>query len=277
MQSFFSGNFAVDVKKVFLGFMQALFAEHKTFTWHLDPTLSKIAIIDKNTINLSMIEKRPTIVLSRGNFGWAYTSMGQTKQISFMSEDKQYQDLLSGSCTINCLARNGIFSETLANHVFTNLVGRKDELRAKGIHQIIGLNMGEEQVLKSDSSIELSAVPILVRYTFNGTVKKGYDYYNIYIVDGLGNYYYQGIHFDIEYDLQTITFYVPLPSGLSITAVFTSASSELEVSEILTGNTDGVATTYMTSEIIYGAPLVSAFDTTLSGISTALPGNNWND
>ena len=31
MQTFHSGNFAVDVKKIFLGFMQALFAEHKTF------------------------------------------------------------------------------------------------------------------------------------------------------------------------------------------------------------------------------------------------------
>ena len=193
-----------------------------------------------------------------------------------MSENKKFQDLLSGSVTINCLARNGIFAETIANHVFVNLVGRKDELRKKGIHQIIGLNMGEEQILKSDSSIELCAIPLLIRYTFNGTVNVGEDFYSVYIVDSNGNYYYQGIHFDIGDDLTSIIFYEPLPAGLTITAVYTDAGTEAQVSDVL-GTTDGTTTGYSTGSTIYGAPLVSAFDTTISGVNTPLPGDYWND
>ena len=276
MLGFTGANYAVDIKRVFLSYLQNFFTQHKTLTWNSNPALSNIIIIDKNTVNLAHAESRPTIVISRGAFGWSYTSMGQRPTSSFLAPSDQkfagvpgsktrvFTDLLRGNLTINCLARNGIFAETLANHVFQGLTVGKEHLREKGgIHSIDSLSMGEEQILKSDSSIELTLVPVQLSYASQQWLRTGDQHYNITLKDNNGLYYYQGTDFDIADDLITLTFYKAPETGLTLAATYTafddSNGNQWDVTdETITGTIDGVNKVFTVANTIYGAPLFAS-------------------
>jgi len=265
---FTRSNYPVDIKKLFLTFLQDLFAQHKQFKWDINPAVSKILIIDKHTVDLSTLEKRPTVVLSRGPFGWSYIGTGQSLKSSFLKGDGRdtYTDLLSGSLTLNCMARAGIFAETLANHIFIHLTGGKRWLRQAGVHSVTNVSVGEEQILKSDSSIELSVVPVTLQYQVQKTIRTGEQYYSIYLSDygksyPKESYYYQGVDFDVDTTLSGVDFFLPPPSGTGFVATYTAtndAGAIWEVSEgVINGLSDGINKHYTVPNKIYGAPLLS--------------------
>ena len=280
MLGFTGSIYAVDIKRVFLSYLQNFFTHHKTLTWNPNPALSNIIIIDKNTVNLAHAESRPTIIVSRGTFGWSYTSMNRRLHTSFLTTDKRvagvpgektkvFTDLLSGHLTMNCLSRNGIFAETLANHVFQALTIGTEHLRQDGgIHSIDSLSMGEEQVLKSDSSIELTLVPIQLSYTAQHWLRTGDQYYNITLKDNNGLYYYQGTDFDIGEDLMTLTFWDAPTNGLSFEATYVAYDvnngSQWDVTdEPITGSVNGTNKVFTVANTIYGSPLfqsIGGFD-----------------
>ena len=274
---FTRSNYPVDIKKIFLTFLQDLFTQHMQFKWDINPAKSKILIMDKHSVDLSTLEKRPTIVLSRGPFGWAYVGTGQSLKSSFLKGDGRdtYTDLLSGSLTLNCMARAGIFAETLANHVFIHLTGGKRMLRQNGIHSVSNVSMGEEQILKSDSSIELSVVPIQLQYQIQRTIRTGEQYYTIYLSDQGKSYpkesfYYQGVDFDIDSTLSGINFIKAPPSGVAFVATYTATNDAGAIWEVTDGTVNGTVNGtnkfFTVPNKIYGAPLLS--DVVGSGYTT---------
>ena len=199
--------------------------------------------------------------------------MDRARHTSFLNTDKRvggvpgaqkkvFTDLLRGNLTINCLSRNGIFAETLANHVFQCLTVGTEHLRQDGgIHSIDSLSMGEEQILKSDSSIELTLVPIQLSYTAQHWLRTGDQYYNITLKDNNGLYYYQGTDFDVHDDLKTITFWKAPVNGLSFTYVAYDVNngSQWDVTdEALTGSVKGTNKEFSVANTIYGAPLFAS-------------------
>lgn len=74
-------------------------------------------------------------------------------------------DLVQGSVTINCLAKYGLQSEEIANLIFFAIAGNKRGFYEKGVHSISNLAMGEESILRSNSGVELTTVPISFNYS----------------------------------------------------------------------------------------------------------------
>jgi hypothetical protein len=267
-------NYNLDIKRTFLSFAQALFQQHPKYTWDSDLAKTKVLIVDKYVINLKVLEKKRSIVLSRGTYGWRYTSLGQRGQrVGHSLADEVmgtgvYADLLRGSVTFNCIAQNGLVAEDMAHILFSNLTGHRDQFSQHGIHQITNISIGEETLLKTDSSVELTAVPIYVRFEMAKSLSQGYDFFTIYLEDANGVRYYQGTDFYID-AAGGINFYSPPAAGTTFTAIYTDAITLNEISEPLIGTVDGTNTSFTVSYPIYTeSPLFSGIlGLTISGIA----------
>ena len=64
-----TGSVTLDVKHIFLSFLQKFFEKQDRYKWSSDIRTSKVIIADKNAIDLGVVERRPSIILSRGNLG----------------------------------------------------------------------------------------------------------------------------------------------------------------------------------------------------------------
>ena len=265
------GNYNIDIKRTFVGFAQQFFKEHTKYTWNIDPTTTKILILDKYSINLKVIEKKRSIVVSRGAYGWKYTSLGQrstTETRSIFDEQRgtDRTDLIRGSMTYNCISREGLVAEEIAHILFAGITGFKEQFGKNGIHQLMNINIGEESILKSDSNIELTAVPVFVQFETRKNIKQGFDFYTFFVEDGAGDRFYQGTDFEIS--AAGITFYKPAASGAILTATYIHAITLDEIKETLIGAVDGVNTFYTVSSPIFTAyPLWSGTTLTVSGIA----------
>lgn len=260
-------NYDLDIKRTFLSFAQHLFAEDPKYTWTATPSETKVLIVDKYAINLNVLEKKRSIVLSRGTHGWSYRAIGQLKDAYMVEPDrKTYTDLIRGSVVYNCIAQNGLIAEHLAHKLFAGLAAFKDQFRKQGIHSLQNISIGEETILKSDSSIELTTVPIFVQFETQKEFRIGYDHYTFYLEDQDSARYYQGSDFKI--DNAGITFYEAPLTGTTFTATYVNGITLEEVVEPLIGTVNGTNTSFAVSYPIYGEyPIWSGIETTYSGIT----------
>lgn len=268
------GNFNIEIKRTFVSFAQARFKDHPKYTWQADLIKTKVLILDKYAINLKVLETKRSIVVSRGAYGWKHTSLGQRDQradsLALHETREPYTDLLRGTITYNCISQQGLVAEEMAHILFVALAGAKTQFRKNGIHQILNINLGEESILKSDSSIELSAVPIYVEFETQKNFVVGFDFYTFVLVDENTDSLYQGAFYDI--DATGIHFYVAPASGKTLTATYTHAVTLAEITEPLIGSINGVNKDFTVSYPIYTAyPLFSGADVTVSGVA----GNTW--
>lgn len=259
-------DYNLEIKRVFLSFAQQLFEQDPKYTWNVDPSQTKINIFDKYAVDLKIIESKRSIVLSRGVYGWQYTSIGQLKEAPPMTPDRKvYSDLISGSITFNCIARQGIVAEHLAHKLFVALTAYKDQFRKNGIHRISNVTLGEENILKSDSNIEVTAIPVYVQFQTQKDVRTGTSFYTIYLEDFDGHRYFQGSDFIIK-SINSIEFTENVPKDLTFTAYYAHAVTLAEHEETFT-TVEGQRE-YSLSYPIYGDyPFLGAYEFTVSGIS----------
>lgn len=265
-------NYNLDIKRTFLSFAQELFSEQTEYKWNIDPIKTKVLITDKHVVNLNQIEAKRSIILSRGTFGWSYTSLGQRgydKDISIMEKalgEDHFSDMIRGSVTFNCISQNGIVAEDMATILFTSITAFKGQFKKNGINQIMNVNIGEETLLKTDSSIEVAAVPVYVQFETQKEIKIGSTFYDsFYIVDQNGKKYYQNVHFKITSD--GIIFFNLPESGLRLFAYYRHAITLENVEEELIGDVDGVNKTfYITAPAYTLYPLYSGIVLTVSGV-----------
>ena len=64
-----TGNVSLDIKYLFLNFVQQFFAEQTKYKWTKNVQTTKLIIADKNTIDIGVATRRPSIILNRGGFG----------------------------------------------------------------------------------------------------------------------------------------------------------------------------------------------------------------
>lgn len=268
-------NYNLDIKRTFLSFAQALFARHSKYTWNVEPKLTKVLILDKHVINLEVLEAKRSIVLSRGTYGWRHTSLGQLgdnskRTIGDMEvHGSNYMDLLRGSITFNCIAQNGLIAEDMAHILFSNLTGQKAQFKANGIHQITSMTIGEETLLKTDSSIELTAIPVYVQFETSKSLGFGYsDHSTFYLRDANGQLYHEGIEYYVAN--RDIFFYEPPAVGTVFTAVYTHGVTLQTITEQIIGSVDGANTQFTVSYPPYTTYTV------FSGIETTVSGLSWN-
>ncbi len=186
-----TGQISLDIKYTFISFAQQYFAQHSKYTWDADVRNTNIIIADKNSIDLGVTVRRPTIVLSRGSF--SFMKVGITQRVSglpFMydgnkelldgptgSSDSRknamFRDLINGSVRYTVVAKHGVQAEEIADDLLLALTAYQYDIKWKGIHKIESLAMGEESLLKHSSDVELAAVPIDIRFTKNVKIARG--------------------------------------------------------------------------------------------------------
>jgi len=109
-------NPVLQLRKTVLGFLQGLFeeAEVSCFRWHESLEDTEIVITDEFPLKLDVVGKRPAITLVRGAMSWNKTSIGEMLSLNMANDQKKRSDLVSGTISINCCARDDLESEYIA-------------------------------------------------------------------------------------------------------------------------------------------------------------------
>lgn len=262
-----------NIKKIFLSFAQQYYRDvHPTLKWNVDSRLTKIFIGDKFIAAPAIYEKMPAILLSRGGASYAQTSIDQMQFISspVYADTKKRTDLVRGTVTYNCLSQNGVEAEDIANTIFQQIVGFKDQFRARGIHQILGVSMGEEQMVRGDVVPRLALVPVTVVYTAQVGIMTIQDLYDVQVFTdseylGQLSSQYPGARdwymYGYVVDGNKLVFNYAPAAGTSILTSFTGSITLNQYSNyMVSGLINGVNTEFYLPE----APYTSY--TTLSGL-----------
>ena len=238
-----TNNAVLDIKKIFISFAQKYFENHIRFTWNSDLRTTKLIVADKNAFELEVLDTKPGVILSRGAHRWAMVAgqkgIGETKK-DFMFPDgietlegaltdtdlsrQEYKDLIEGTVTFNCISRNGLQAEEVANELFMALTVFKAEIKKHGIHMIHGITMGEEGIVRSNSGIELEVVPVTLQYSAQRTVTSSMKTYDM-VVTYDDETIYEGIHYRVSpaasgLDYDTLVFRTIPPDGTEIIATY---------------------------------------------------------
>jgi len=166
------------MKNRVLEFCQLLFSDPdnvgEDLRWDSDPEKSRITIVDKYTFNLAQVMTRPAIVANRGPQGWMRTSgFRQFQGENIKTGERFYTDLVRGTITLSCFAREGLEAEEIAGIIFESVQSLRDVLRKLhprgrlmpqhlGFFKVESSQMGEEALVKSSSRPELSVVPVAI-------------------------------------------------------------------------------------------------------------------
>lgn len=270
-------NLPVRIKHIFLTFLQQWYAtQDPSFKWDIDPKKTGIFIGDKYISAPEIVEKVPSIIVSRGQMAWAFTSIDQLETTDlymsvvdhnnptgYMDPNVKRTDLMRCSLTFMCLSTNGIEAETLANTLIQNLVGYKYQLRHNGIHQILGISMDVEQLIRSDAGVRLVSVPVNVVFTVQETIATTLDLYTItvlmdsnfipYAEEGpYGNVYRSFFSYMISGNI--MFFDEPPPVGSTLSVSFLGRYTMTYYTNITpSGLIDGINTVFYLPEAVYTA------------------------
>jgi|GEM_PF-4772723 len=190
-----NNNILLNIKYVFLHFLQALFSNDHIYTWDPDVQKTNIIIADRHAIDIGVAVFRPSIILQRGDVSWTYSVRGQDATNALINYNdknlqsvgnkgylnKAYTDLLRGQIVFNIVSKNGIQAEIIAEKVFKNLTGYKDELRKAGIKLINNLSISQEQIIKNSSEIDLVGIQIYLGFIQQLYIVKDEKNYNAYL------------------------------------------------------------------------------------------------
>lgn len=156
-------------KDIILSFLQDMFSQENLydgkndFIWNPDSEKSRLLIADAYTEDLETMEMRPAIILRRGSIRWMRTSLDQRSHVNFHTGAKSFKDLVTSDLTAECLSRNGLEAEFLADIVFQGIQMFAQSIRARGAFDVDSVAIGPETLIQGDSQRELSTVPVGIR------------------------------------------------------------------------------------------------------------------
>jgi len=90
-------------------------------------------------------------------------SIDQRSFVDFRTGSKSFQDLLALDLTAECLSRNGLEAELLADIVFQGIQMFAGAIRKRGAFEVDSVAIGPETLIEGDSQQNLSAVPVGIR------------------------------------------------------------------------------------------------------------------
>tara|TARA_Y100000114_G_C11746180_1_gene321714 strand:- start:553 stop:1335 length:783 start_codon:yes stop_codon:yes gene_type:complete len=174
-----TGNWLSDTKDILIRFLQEYFSlqtpgegmfhfSRGSIGGDLGPTdeeNTEVIITDAGSVGTETVEKRPAIILSRGPFAYANTSLDNFLSQSDTSDKRTHTDLLLGSFVINCVSRNGLEAERLALLVGKAIRIHRRRIQLAGFFQIgqrirIGSETAANQLVSGDSDEDFISVPV---------------------------------------------------------------------------------------------------------------------
>ena len=132
------------------------------YIWKEKQDETSIFIADSYTENMEEPEMRPALIISRGDISWNNSGgIDQMQAQSFTTGDRTYTDLMRGNVTINCISRNGLEAELLANICFQTVQFFAQIIREKSrLFEINSVVLGREALVESDSKQNVTVVPV---------------------------------------------------------------------------------------------------------------------
>lgn len=158
-------------KDTVLSLLQEFFSNEKNvgaeLLWNGDPKASRISIVDKYTVNLEDVDKRPAIVVVRGTQTWMRRSVGQYEgQVGPNAADK-FTDLVNGGVTCTCISSEGLEAERIAWICFGFFqMFRRVIQKVKKVHDVQSVALGEEMAAETDSKGVVAIVPVSLSLLF---------------------------------------------------------------------------------------------------------------
>ena len=190
------------VRTLYVGFCQGLFAAAPRGTFHWTPYLeeTEIIITDESPIHVATIGMRPAISFTRGPVQ-SY-SLGQDDMLSydFATGKKKKSILVPGTMSINCCSRVDLESERLAWIVAEQLWMHREQLMREGFFEIgrqfvVGAPSPAGSIVSGDSADEWFAT----------TVSSPFQFYRTSQSTPLGCHIVEGINLQFETQAQRVT------------------------------------------------------------------------
>lgn len=150
-----------DTKDKIILSLKSFFASHKEFTWSKIEKSSKIVITDAFPVDKDNTDKYPCIVLQRGTMTWRSGHLSQ-RTYNNLQERKSGLDILDGDFLCHCVSTAGLEAERIAEEVFLFFTRFRDEISLKGLFDVRGITMMDEQIRKGGSDVELVSVPVRI-------------------------------------------------------------------------------------------------------------------
>jgi len=122
-----------------LSFLQGLFAcaDRGNYKWMANIEDTEIVITDETPVNASVVGQRPAITIVRGPMAFAGLTLDTRQSSSMLSSMEKYTDMVSCTCSLNCLAKNDLESERLAWYVANHIwLLRKMLIKDTPVHYI---------------------------------------------------------------------------------------------------------------------------------------------
>lgn len=158
---------AIFIKRTAIEFLQILFGQRAPghLHWNKDITQSDLQISDIGGVNFTDVDKRPMIIGVRGPLSWLGMGLGggSFESANMQTGKKVYSDLVTGSVAFNCISREGVEAEEIAQNVFNLFKFFGPELRKYGFFTIKSLNIGAESSIKTSGiEDESTLVPVYI-------------------------------------------------------------------------------------------------------------------
>lgn len=165
--------------KLFVRFLQVVFHSFEKGSYRWDPDLetTDVVIADQGMLGNSVVEKRPCIIVMRGQASWSNISMDQFKEFDFETGKRTHTDLIACSVVYNCMAKEGLEAQRLAWISSYATRALKRSLMRAGLHRVgENVEMGAETDagrMLGDSASEVVLVPVAVPFFFQDTYSIG--------------------------------------------------------------------------------------------------------
>jgi hypothetical protein len=165
--------------KLFVRFLQVVFHSFPkgSYRWDPDDSTTDIVISDVGSLGNEVVEKRPSIIVQRGQASWSNISMNQFKSFDFTTGATTHTDLIASSVIYNCMAIEGLEAQRIAWISSYATRTLKRNLLRSGLHRVgENIEMGAESDASSllgDPNSEISLVPVMVPFFFQDTYSIG--------------------------------------------------------------------------------------------------------
>lgn len=141
-----------------------------------DEKSSKIMIADFNTANLNSIHDKPALLVFRGTITPQTLGIGDKTNQTFLAGVEERELLLNVGMSIRCYSREGLEAEMLAVIVFKLIRYLNEDIqKLAGIFDIEAQGIGSEQIIKRESTSEITMVPVATRIQVPDAIKINFN------------------------------------------------------------------------------------------------------
>lgn len=174
-------------QRAWVRWLQGLFSQREVSNrrWDPNPTETEIIISSAHPTETEETNKRPIIVVGRGNAQWSGVGRDQTLTRTLSGDQKRLSDIIHTSAIISCIAREGVEAQELAYIVSRMVPVFKADIQRIGHIHFISNNTMLEPETNHGSVVNGSGVPewrmvrVVIPYAVQEEIKVDKDFHNI--------------------------------------------------------------------------------------------------